>query len=197
MSSFEDRISWAALILSVAAFIISVSQMLQQYFATAEGYRRCQDSVIGRAWFQYTKRKFRFSEFRFETLFQAPHIRIGAFVTERADIINNSDHQDYLLVNANSKLVTDGGDRKENDFARVCWLDFLEELNTFHTALASSMMAVVTPSMFSPTHQAPQNYVDKVVRTNQTCLAFPTFLRVSQSWDFMPPDAVKPLARKS
>jgi hypothetical protein len=194
MSNFETRVSLAAIVLSVAAFIISVGQALQQYFATAEGYRRCQESVMGKAWAKFTMRRFRKAEFRFETLFSTPHIRIGAFIADQSTITNS----DELLVRSRSRLVVGHVLRTEANFERVCWLDFLEDLNAFHTALANALPDdKIDPEKFTATSQTPRHRVDEISGLRQSCLAFPTFIRSRQSWDFMPPDALKPLARRS
>ncbi|KAF1990901.1 hypothetical protein K402DRAFT_401049 [Aulographum hederae CBS 113979] len=50
-----------------------MSQVMQQYFATADGYRRCSASVMGE-WARFTRRKFKWSELRFETIFATPVI---------------------------------------------------------------------------------------------------------------------------
>lgn len=194
MSNFDARVSLAAIILSVAAFIISVGQALQQYFATAEGYRRCQESVMGKAWAEFTRRRFRKAEFRFETLFSTPHIRIGAFVADQSTVTNN----DEFLVHSRSGLVVGHGVRTEENFERVCWLDFLGDVNAFHTALANALPDdKIDLAKFTATSQTPRQRVDEILGLRRSCLAFPTFVKSRQSWDFMPSDALKPLARRS
>ena len=43
----EVNVALAALLVGLAAFVIASGQLLQQMFSTADGYRRCQESVIG------------------------------------------------------------------------------------------------------------------------------------------------------
>ena len=43
----ESKLALAALIIGLSALLITTSQLLQQIFGTAEGYRRCQSSVVG------------------------------------------------------------------------------------------------------------------------------------------------------
>jgi hypothetical protein len=43
----EDKITTAALVIAISAFVVACGQLLQQLFATADGLRRCQNSVIG------------------------------------------------------------------------------------------------------------------------------------------------------
>lgn len=56
----------AALSIALAALAIAVFQFLQKYITTAEGYRRCEPSVIER-WNTFVKWKFHFREPRYET----------------------------------------------------------------------------------------------------------------------------------
>ena len=69
----NDSLALAALLVALVALLNSVLQVLQQYFATADGYRRCSPSVIG-GWARFTQRKFIFRELRFETVFASPYI---------------------------------------------------------------------------------------------------------------------------
>lgn len=73
MLSTSEVIAWIALFISLVALIAATLQVLQQYSATADGYRRCQPSVMG-GWARFTKRRFRWSEHRFETIFAVPVI---------------------------------------------------------------------------------------------------------------------------
>lgn len=69
----DTSISASALVVALVALIIATAQLLGQYFATADGYRRCQAAVMG-AWARHTRLKWRWSQFRFETLFTTPEI---------------------------------------------------------------------------------------------------------------------------
>jgi hypothetical protein len=71
----NERLSLLALIVALLALIIALGQLVQQIFGTADGYRRCQESVIG-PWSKYTKLRWRWSQFRFETKFATPDIRL-------------------------------------------------------------------------------------------------------------------------
>ena len=53
----QSKIAIAALVVSLVALVTTASQVLSQLFATADGYRRCQLSVIG-GWGGQTHRKF-------------------------------------------------------------------------------------------------------------------------------------------
>jgi hypothetical protein len=61
-------LSVTALVISLAALVIALGQILQQYFATAEGYRRCREDVMG-DWSKLTRAPFDYKGLRFETRF--------------------------------------------------------------------------------------------------------------------------------
>jgi hypothetical protein len=71
-----DSVALTALVVSLIALFTTVGQLLQQYFATADGFRRCQPSVMG-LWARRTRLRFRWREFRFETVFVIPRITYG------------------------------------------------------------------------------------------------------------------------
>ena len=71
--SGETTIGTAALVIALVALAISTGQLLQQIFSTAEGYRRCQPSVLG-PWAKYTRLRWRWSQFRFEVIYTTPRI---------------------------------------------------------------------------------------------------------------------------
>ncbi|KUI73288.1 hypothetical protein VM1G_09118 [Cytospora mali] len=82
----NDIVSIVALIVSVIALIGTVLQLLQQYYASATGYSRCGEQVMG-PWSETRRRIFRPEELRFEVRFQAPvmiHTRVHTADNERA-----------------------------------------------------------------------------------------------------------------
>ena len=66
-------LSAVALVVSLIALVIAVGQVLQQYVATADGYRNCRKDVIGN-WANLTKSPFDWRNLRFETRYVSPHI---------------------------------------------------------------------------------------------------------------------------
>jgi hypothetical protein len=73
MSGTDTTLAAAALAIALVALCTTIGQLLQQYFATADGYRRCQKSVMG----EYARKarlQWRWREFRFETLYTTPEI---------------------------------------------------------------------------------------------------------------------------
>lgn len=69
----SDTLALAALIVALFALLNTLSQVLQQYLLTADGFRRCSASVMGE-WARFTRRRFKWRELRFETVFATPVI---------------------------------------------------------------------------------------------------------------------------
>ncbi|KAL9617982.1 MAG: hypothetical protein Q9160_007287 [Pyrenula sp. 1 TL-2023] len=75
MPALSDQVAVTALVVSLVALIIAVGQWVQQWFFTAEGYRRCAESVMG-PWSKLRHRRRNFSELRLEVEYETPHIAI-------------------------------------------------------------------------------------------------------------------------
>jgi len=69
----STRLSTVAIVVALLALFIALGQLLQQYFGTADGYRRCKDSVIG-PWGKFTWLHWLLKEVRFETVYTTPEI---------------------------------------------------------------------------------------------------------------------------
>ena len=200
--SQESNISLAALVVALAALIVATGQLLGQYFATADGYRRCQPSVMG-AWAKFTHLKWKWTQFRFETIFTVPEIVMLPLVTldYPQQLVQPSAEQDLKWV-ASPEVPTaackiDGGsvlqieaidpryvgqmqDKPEkysihkNNPELACWLPFLQCLHT-------SELQMYDLGCFS-------NLADGAGLRRSACRS------VQCSWDFMSPDLVYPLA---
>ncbi|CZT02194.1 probable Modin [Rhynchosporium agropyri] len=90
----QNVFGFTALIVSLVALVTTVMQVLQQYFSSAEGYRRCAESVMGQ-WAQGTKRKLRFKELRIEVTFETPVIFVAPPTNTRGPIAGKDIH--YIL----------------------------------------------------------------------------------------------------
>ncbi|RYN53688.1 hypothetical protein AA0118_g9518 [Alternaria tenuissima] len=71
----ETDVATAALAIAISALVIAAGQLIAQLFSTADGYRRCQPSVIG-DWYKLVELKFRWSSFRYEVKVTTPHFEI-------------------------------------------------------------------------------------------------------------------------
>jgi hypothetical protein len=78
-----DPTALTALIISLTALVATSAQLLQQYFATADGYRKCLPEVMGDDWGSKTRKRMRWRELRYETLYYVPSFSI--------DFINSTD----------------------------------------------------------------------------------------------------------
>ena len=80
----DNNLAITALAVALAALTVALGQILGQYFATADGYRRCQASVMGPL-ADKTRLRWRWSQFRFETFFTTPTIVMLDY-TKRGDL---------------------------------------------------------------------------------------------------------------
>ena len=84
------------------AFFVTTAQLLQALFGTTVGYRQCQPSVMGE-WATKTRRKWRWSEFRFEPIFTTPNIQLDRlFIFEQGP----GDREVFITGNAHSRRET-------------------------------------------------------------------------------------------
>ena len=128
--STENTTAVVAVVIAVIAFVVTTAQLLQALFGTAEGYRRCQSSVIG-DWALRTRRIFRWSEFRFETVFSTPDIRLQRRPLEETSAVlvtGSLKSRSDTLTSTPSVLPVGGlGDL-------VSWLQLLNRLHVLqHT----------------------------------------------------------------
>lgn len=65
-----------ALVISVVALTATFMQVLQQYYASAQGYSQCNEKVMG-DWAKSKSRRFTWDELRFEVRFESPVIFVS------------------------------------------------------------------------------------------------------------------------
>jgi hypothetical protein len=240
-----DSLSIVAIIVASVAFLIAAMQFLQQIFATADGYRRCQSSVMG-GWSQYTHRKFRWAEMRFETVFATPHIMLRAPNNEAAwDSLNMIPLFPASLENLGENGMPGHGSDLCEISEYACWVKLIQEIETMQSEMLrlfpahNSFLRRIPPPGRRPdprkifnselnstrvstecchdTMQLPCldfngpssvrncsatdkrqrqcTYCDhsrKITPSGVLDVAFYTIR--TQSWDFVPPEIVKPLA---
>lgn len=217
MVNKEFSVALAALAIAIVALAIALGQLLSQVFSTAEGYRRCQRSVMG-PWFKRTRLRFRWSQFRFETLVTTPELVLAQYPLsgcvrsipvaparragrkDRPVLPTNENYvppDPYSPLNAPSSLeqVSIIGD--PNSIGRtllpreskadptnelVCWIALLRSLHYN----AKSVLDQVPKDM----KQKWEAYLREI--SEQT--SWPAVRFKERSWDFMPPDVVRPFA---
>jgi hypothetical protein len=174
MSGIDTNLAVAALAIALVAFITALGQLLQQYFATADGYRRCQRSVMG-GWAAKTKLRWRWREFRFETLYTTPnicllyeyydeHTRMSILgsatgATRAAPISGSRQSMTDTMLSSRSTPRSSGRNHE-----MVCWVLLLHHI-----------------------HESTMSYSG--VPAYRPAVTFE-----ERSWDFQVPDIVRPLA---
>ena len=196
MSNEQDNTAIVAIVIALIAFFVTTAQLLQALFGTAEGYRRCQASVIG-PWAKLTKRVWRWSEFRFETLFTTPHISLqpmeegapaacDAFIegtlSSRRETYCDGIYKDRVVRrrwkrDGTLQVIKRHNSERADDL--VSWLGLVNMLHRLQC--------------YHPLHHPSDN--DWVSATMMPCrMSCPAITFRTRSWDFMPPDIVRPFA---
>ena len=210
-------VALSALVVAIVALLIALGQLLSQVFDTAEGYRRCQRSVMG-PWFKRTRLRFNWWQFRFETLVTTPELVLSQYLpsgyvrsvpvypARRAD----SKDRPLLPTNENDippdpcatpnapssvELVSITGDadsirrsllpketKDDPTNELVCWIALLQSLH-HHSKLVLDQVA-------EDRKEEWESYIREICK--QT--SWPTVKFKERSWDFMPPDVVRPFA---
>ncbi|KAL9126688.1 MAG: hypothetical protein Q9217_004299 [Psora testacea] len=183
--SDDTKIAIGAIAIALCALVISSGQILGQYFATAEGYRRCQPSVMG-PWAKRTRLRWRWRQFRFETLFTTPEIFLAKLrIDQKQQIITTISSDDKIERISGSPesrhrtmVSSTNGEQRSNEL--VCWLPFLESLHRNEWELQRYGCYDHQLQVGDPSEQ--QQLVGPAVRFRE------------MSWDFMSPDIVRPFA---
>ena len=195
--STDTDISIVALIVSLKALICSTAQLVCQYLATADGYRRCQKAVMG-PWARETSLRWHWKQFRFETVFTVPEIILWDGVKEGSDFASRTETINGTPLSRERTHVAPApdktmqiheekasGQRKlmftnrtfrtlDPQSELVCWLGLLEALHE-HEADIGRLHGY---RRSVPTAEQPRPAV--------------TFRR--RSWDFQSADTVRPHA---
>ena len=162
----DGTISTIALAVALVALITTISQCLGQFLATADGYRRCQASVMG-GWAKMTHRRFRWSEMRFETLYTTPLFGLS----QRNDLTDSKKTPRYYLdgsLDAMKKTYCGRNVQLADTTSLVSWVRLVE-------ALHISTRETLRYSDFNRS-------------------SIPNVMLQRRSWDFVPPEVVRPLA---
>jgi len=194
MSDVQGNTAIVAIVIAVIAFFVTTAQLLQALFGTAEGYRRCQSSIMGK-WATKTRRRWRWSEFRFETKFTTPYIHLRpvgvptyitgipnfAFITGTAGSRHETCSEDDIVEKA---ADTEGTDDV------VSWLALLDRLHHLQDSFTDEKInVVVEKSMDTPYAALSTRVLPGFCGATCPAITFRT-----RSWDFMPPEIVRPVA---
>lgn len=188
----DNTVAAAALAVALVALLTAISQVLQQYFGTADGFRRCQDSVVG-PWAKRTRLKFRWSEFRLETLFTVPHIMLQRAIWVSSEM-PPCPHEHGVWILGRPKHETGADEinllisgRAVDTPELVTWLRFLRSIQWAHKRMLFRLGRVTQA-------ESVQDGLRHAAEENRN-LTIPLVKLEERSWDFMPPDVVKPYAR--
>lgn len=181
----SESIADVALVISIIALLVTSGQLLSQIFATAEGHRHCQPSVIGN-WASLTRRKWRWSSFRFETIVTTPEIELMPFGKTRDGVLLLklwSSSRNYSGRHSFYDLLSNRDAQVSQKKELVCWIPFLRELKK---SMESDQRACYLEGASYLSHW------DSAEKRNIQTL--PVLTHKSRSWDFMPPEIVRPFA---
>ncbi|OPB40531.1 hypothetical protein A0O28_0006100 [Trichoderma guizhouense] len=103
-----------ALVVSVVALLATFMQVLQQYYASAQGYSQCNEKVMG-GWALTKTRQFRLDELRFEVQFDVPVIFVSPPTNPNGPV---ADAPIYYL---------DGTQKSQDDTHSTSTLDLRKE----------------------------------------------------------------------
>ena len=102
-----ERVDDIALAVALVALVVTFSQLVAQLFSTAEGYRRCQESVIGE-WSQYSYRRWRETQWRFETIVVTPEFLLAPYSpksSEQVDLYPDEKNDSQLQLPESTEVV--------------------------------------------------------------------------------------------
>ncbi|KAK1486739.1 modin [Colletotrichum cuscutae] len=207
----ELIVAVVALIISVLAFIIAIFQALQQYYASATGYSSCTPKVMG-DWARFTRRRFKWYEFRFEVEFEVPVIFVAPPTNPRGPLGVHDDKEiTYMTGTTDSYKKTYTWDQEEYDkHSKTLRAGMTRQaIHTADNELAnwtSLLMAIQRMERESRTWQDkeyfgynPQWEAQTPCHPTQASTTVPYTLTVGmqrkkKSWDSMPDNMKKPYA---
>ncbi|KAF2823684.1 hypothetical protein CC86DRAFT_58612 [Ophiobolus disseminans] len=206
MSTNDASVATAALVIAISAFIIACGQLLQQLFATADGLRRCQASVIGE-WSELVQLRFRWSSFRFEVRVTTPHLDIVGPSPNRVWTSKLKDGNGYLMprifVNPARSLcsaATPVGLVGTSMTCRLLVSSSKYDLDTEETVTWISLINDIYRSQCVMFEESLQLLADRPTEGHELRnfglekASLVCFTRKTRSWDFMPPEMVRPVA---
>lgn len=209
----EAKLAGAALAIALVALVTAVGQLIQQYFSTADGYRRCHKYVMGE-YARKTRLHWRWREFRFETLYTIPEISLVG---------------DGALSRRGQVLLTGSKFSREKSLIPVVSMDFDEMLmeapqDDYLTQYQAQSGGHGQERLPAPSGRPKKGnrgelacwvpFLHWVHENTQACLdheettreaidypppkvRLPAVVFRERSWAFQPPDIVRPLAKTS
>lgn len=177
----SDVLALSAIIVSLIALVSTIGQIVQQYLGTSEGYRRCRTSVMG-LWGHSTRRRFDWSDMRFEVFFETP-IFFKAQPDPRRDI-DEINERDNSYKRSSTILPTSEKEEGQQtaDHERASWVTLLEVLQRHEKFSRRWNNKTLTDSEIFHRREPPEYTLGIYIQ------------RMIQSWSFVPAGVVKPYA---
>ncbi|KAF5867573.1 uncharacterized protein Bfra_010548 [Botrytis fragariae] len=182
-----------ALLVAVIALLTTCLQVAQQYFSSAEGYRRCAESVMG-LWSAGTHRQLRIREFRVEVVFEVPVILVAPPDNLRGPIMNKPIHYiDGTPESYKNTKVREPDDQLKKDKETIQRIHTADDERASWVTLLSSLQ----------TEESESRKWDELIRLKRptgVSIKRPEYelavgLQVkTRSWDFVPASMTKPYA---
>lgn len=193
----------AALFVSMVALTATFMQVLQQYYASAAGYSRCNERFMG-GWTRTKTRCFSWRELRYEVQYDAPVIFVSPPKNDRGSV---PDAPIYLLDGTPQSLedtwtTSDLDPRKEyremsakervhTDSERASWFVLLHAIQRMEAKSSEwQRLQYPPPGEREPTYGLPRT--PPSLREHHTLTV--ALQRKRKSWDTMPPSMTKPYA---
>lgn len=191
--SADLDLSAVALVISLIALVIAIGQILQQYAATAEGFRNCRQDVIA-DWANLTRSPFDLRNLRYETRYVSPHISFAAPKIFYESPTNDHERFDKVLPIGHKDLPRGLVQTNGLPSARVSWLALLEHLRSYQLGLYHNAFDPVTEPASDESNAEKghsqklglDEWFDKLSASKNGALSMPVASKTIVSWDFMP-----------
>jgi hypothetical protein len=185
MAGVDTNLAATALAIALVALLVALGQLFQQYLGTADGYRRCQKSVMG-GYAKRTRLHWRWSEFRFETLYSTPEIFLAG------DGASNDLSQVLITGDTASRglsLLSDESLKNPQSGAKIM------RQREWYSQVFRDEMSCWIPLLYWINHTVQMSRQGYEPAFPIRDLRLPAILIQERSWDFQPPDVVRPLAK--
>lgn len=192
----DSQLAVAALVVALVALLTTVSQVLSQLFATADGYRRCQSSIMG-AWAKATHRKFRWADLRFETLYTTPRFALFPYNGKTMSTFSRKGRSmplgiPYHPLDGSKEMIQKtyatplsedlGTSVFHGPVEMASWVRLIDALHLLAADTRDMSKPIKSDEKFGNVNEYWPNYL------------IPMVTQQEHSWDFVPPDVIRPLA---
>lgn len=160
-----------------------------QPLGTADGFRHCQSSVMG-PWSSWTRLRWRWSEFRFETRFTTPEIQLltsSEIATEERRVRRQWSWRRFQYVHAGTQPFEVTSDDP------LCPKALRETINLSRRKRGTDLVTWTRLLRSLHQYQAKLN-IDEAESCKGTECARVTARINEWSWDLVPPDFIRPYA---